>query len=274
MTSLKNLVLKKITIFFGNLPFFKGQDRIVRFLYPPHKYKNLDKGEKFLVNYFGVKYKGITSNYIDWGVYFKGGHEKSLVNYFKNKISKFDYFFDIGANSGTISLPFIFEDNLKIICFEPLKYSFNKLEKNFEVNNAPSRHQLHRLAISNHKGNTKIHFSKTNENPGFASIDNYFKHQNLSTEEVELNTINNLFKIKNKNLIFKIDVEGYEKKVIEGALEILKNNKVLMYLESRDEKTIDNLKEIGFKEKYIKFKGDKIQFLKNKKSQDILLQNF
>ena len=82
MTSLKNLVLKKIATFFGNLPFFKGQDRIVRFLYPPHKYKNLDKGEKFLVNYFGVKYKGITSNYIDWGVYFKGGHEKSLVNYF------------------------------------------------------------------------------------------------------------------------------------------------------------------------------------------------
>ena len=272
--AIKLLVLKKITIFFGNLPFFKGQDRIIRFLYPPNKFKNLDKGEKFLINYFGVKYKGITSNYIDWGVYFKGGHEKSLVNYFKNKISKFDYFFDIGANSGTISLPFIFEDNLKIICFEPLKYSFDKLEKNFKANNAPSRHQLHRIAISNHESNSKIYYSKTNENPGFASINNYFKHQNLSTEKVQLNTIDNLFKIKNKNLLFKVDVEGHEKEVIEGALEILKNNKVLMYLESRNRKTIDDLKKIGFKEKYISFKGDKIKFLKNKKTQDILLQNF
>ena len=35
----------------------------------------------------GKKYEGITSNYIDWGVYFYEGLEKSLVNYIKTEIS-------------------------------------------------------------------------------------------------------------------------------------------------------------------------------------------
>ena len=35
-----------------------------------------------------------------------------------------------------MSLPFIFEDKLDIICFEPLTYSYEKLRKNFEINKA------------------------------------------------------------------------------------------------------------------------------------------
>ena len=271
---LKNSAFKKIAVFFGNLPFFRGQDRIVRYFYPPNKFNNLDKGENFTTQYYGVKYKGITSNYIDWGVYFKGGHEKGLINFLKKEISKFDIFFDIGANSGTLSLPFIFEDKLDILCFEPLTYSYDKLKENFEINNAPDRHKLFKIALSNKKGMSKIYFSKTNENTGFASIDNFFKHQNMSIEEIKLNTVDELFKIKNKKIFFKIDVEGHEKKVIEGALETLQNNKVLMYIESRDKSVIENLKEKGFKETYFTFKGDKIKFLENKQTQDVLMSNF
>ena len=116
-----------------------------------------------------------------------------------------------------MSLPFIFEDKLDIICFEPLTYNYDKLRKNFEINNAPSRHKLFKIGLSNEKGMSKIYFSKTNENAGFASIDNFFKHQNMSIEEIKLNTVDELFKIKNKKIIFKIDVEGYEKKVRRRA---------------------------------------------------------
>jgi hypothetical protein len=52
------------------VPYFKGKDKIIRFLYPTDKYKNIYKGENFIINYFGKKYQGITSNYTDWGVYF------------------------------------------------------------------------------------------------------------------------------------------------------------------------------------------------------------
>jgi len=223
-------ILKFIAVFFGKLPFFRGQDRIVRYFYPTNKFKNLDKGENFTTQYFGIKYKGITSNYIDWGVYFKGGHEKGLVNFLKKEIYDFDIFFDVGANSGTVSLPFIFEKNLKIICFEPLNYSYKKLVENFKINFSPERHQLNKIALSNKIEASKIYFSKTNENSGFASIDNYYDLEDLSVENVKLNTLDNMYEFENKKIFLKIDVEGYEKKVIEGALETLKNNKVLIYI--------------------------------------------
>ena len=267
-------ISKLIALFFGKLRFFKGQDRIVRLFYHPNKFKNLNKGENFVTDYYGLKYKGITSNYIDWGVYFKGGHEKGLVNYLKKNISKFDIFFDVGANSGTISLPFLFQKNLKIICFEPLNYNYKKLIENFKINVAPQRHELNKIAISNKIGAAKIYFSKTNENPGFASIDNYFNLKGLQVENVKLNSLDNMYKFKNKKIFLKIDVEGYEKKVIEGAKNILKNNQVLIYMETRDENALNDLLATGYKLEYFLFRGENIIFKKNKKSQDIILRNF
>ena len=100
---------RNIARFVGrNLPAFKGKDKIIRFFYHPNKFKNLHKGKKFITNYFGLKYEGITSNFIDWGVYFYEGLERGLIRYLFDEIEKknFDYFIDIGANSGTVSLPF------------------------------------------------------------------------------------------------------------------------------------------------------------------------
>jgi FkbM family methyltransferase len=272
--SFKDIISKSLAKKVGHLPFFRGQDRLVRYFYPPNKFKDLNKGEIFNTEYFGVKYKGITSNYIDWGVYFKGGHEKGLIKFLKKEISNFDIYLDIGANSGTLSLPFIFEEKLDIICFEPLSYSFNKLKTNFEINNAPKRHKLINKAISNQSGISNIYFSKTNENPGFASIDNYFDNKDLSTEKIKLDTIDNLIKVKNKNIIFKIDVEGYEKQVIEGAKNTLKNNNVLMYLECRDKQVIETLKHLNFKALFFNLAGEKINLTENEFSQDVLLKNF
>lgn len=272
--SFKDTISKSLAKKVGHLPFFRGQDRLVRYFYPPNKFKNLNKGEIFNTEYFGVKYKGITSNYIDWGVYFKGGHEKGLIKFLKKEISNFDIYLDIGANSGTLSLPFIFEEKLDIICFEPLSYSFNKLKTNFEINNAPKRHKLINKAISNQTGISNIYFSKINENPGFASIDNYFDNKDLSTEKIKLDTIDNLIKVKNKNIIFKIDVEGYEKQVIEGAKNTLKNNNVLMYLECRNKQVIETLKHLNFKALFFNLAGEKINFIENGFSQDVLLKNF
>ena len=47
-----------------------------------------------------------------------------------------------------------------------------------------------------------------------------------------------------------------------------------MYIESRDKSVIENLKEKGFKASYFIFKGDKIKFLENKQTQDVLMSNF
>ena len=124
---------KSIARFLGNnFPYFKGKDKIIRFLYNPDRH--IDSGENFTINYFGKKYEGITSNYVDWGVFFKGGLERGLINYIKTEVKEFEYFFDIGANTGSISLPFCREKNMKIVLFEPLETNFIKLTNNYKIN--------------------------------------------------------------------------------------------------------------------------------------------
>ena len=173
---------KKIAQFLGRkLPYFKGKNKIIRILYSPDR--NLHSGEKFVIDYFGKKYEGITSNFIDWGVYFYEGLEKSLVNYIKTEISQFQYFFDIGSNSGTISLPFADEKDLKIICFEPLEYSYKKLIDNYKLNNVYEKHKFHKIALSDKTGDGYINFSNVDCNIGTASLKTEWNSNDFNSKE-------------------------------------------------------------------------------------------
>jgi FkbM family methyltransferase len=269
-----NNLKKKIAKFLGRkLPYFIGKNIIIRTLYNPNR--NINSGEKFTIDYFGKKYAGITSNYIDWGVYFYEGLEKGLINYIKSQISQFNYFFDIGSNSGTISLPFIGYKNLKIICFEPLAYSYNKLVNNFKLNNAIHNTKFFKLALSDTKGEKKIFYARSNSNIGMATLaidreNNFFNE----FEKIKTDKLDNLFKLKNKKIFIKIDVENYETKVIEGAKNFLNENKILMYLETENKSLLEKLKKKNFRIYFPKFKEGKFKFISKQYSHHVILKNF
>ena len=255
------------------LPFFKGKNKIIRILYSPDR--NLNSGEKFITDYFEKKYEGITSNFIDWGVYFYGGLEKGLVNYIKTEISQFSYFLDIGSNSGTISLPFCDRKDLKIICFEPLEYSYKKLIRNYEINNFFGKHIFHKIALSDKTGEGYIHFSNTDCNTGTASINPEFKNNTWNDKQkIFLEKLDNLYDFKNQSLFIKIDVEGHEDKLIDGSVNIIKNNKVLMYLETMNTGLLNKLKKLNFKIFYPRFKEGKFEFSNKQESYDVILKNY
>ena len=67
---------------------FKGKHTFLKILNDPHRYKNIFEGNKFEVAYYGLKYQGIFSNFIDWGVFFQEGFEKGLINFFFDEIEK------------------------------------------------------------------------------------------------------------------------------------------------------------------------------------------
>ena len=273
------MIKKKIARFIGrNIGSFKGKDKIIRFLYNPSKFGNIHMGEKFVTDYFGLKYEGITSNYIDWGVYFYEGLERGLIKYFFNEIQKnsFNYFIDIGANSGTLSLPFSKSNNLKIVCFEPLKYNFAKLINNYKINNLDKFHQFHQIALSNKKGVSNIYFSDVEDNIGTTSLTQDLKKNFLDTdvEKVNLDILDNLYNFKNKNIIIKIDVEGHEKLVIEGALNMVKNNHILMYIETLNKDLIQKLISLNFNVFFPKFYYNKYSFEKNQIDNHVILKNY
>ena len=265
---------KKISQIIGRkLPYFLGKDKIIRILYSPDR--NLNSGEKFNTDYFKKKYEGITSNFIDWGVYFYGGLEKGLVNYIKTEISQFRYFFDIGSNSGTISLPFCDEKDLKIICFEPLEYSYKKLIRNYKINNVFEKHIFHKIALSNETGENYIHFSNADCNIGTASLNPGFKNNNHNDKQkIFLEKLDNLYDLKNQSIFIKIDVEGHEEKLIDGSVNLIKNNKVLMYLETINIDLLNKLKKMNFKIFYPRFRGEKFKFINKQESSDVILKNY
>lgn len=254
------------------IKYFRGKDRLIRYLASPDM--PLHSGEEFTTNYHGLKYQGITSNFIDWGVYFKGGHEKGLINYFKTEINKFEYFIDIGSNSGSVSLPFAKYKELKIICFEPLNYNFKKLQNNFKINNISNENNLYNIALSDCEGEDYIYYSNEDCNIGASSLEKDWREINTSKELIKKKKLDDLLQFSEKKVLMKIDVEGHEEKVIKGGLKLLSNNNILLYLETNNQKLLKKLEEFDFKVYPFSYKESNYSFKENITGSHYILKNF
>ncbi len=125
-------------------------------------------------------------------------------------------FFDIGANIGSYSIS-LMDICSEIIAFEPHPYTANRCKMNFLLNNI-SENSVKQLAISNKIGS--IHFSDY----GGSSTINHIVEEG-SGIEVEVSTLDKFVVdynySKDRTYILKVDVEGFEKEVFEGAKEFL-----------------------------------------------------
>ena len=177
-------------------------------------------------------------NSIDREIYLKGTYERDKIN-FLNKISRFnniDYFLDVGSYIGYYSL---FFNNIKnVYAFEPNERTFKILKKNVQINNFNIK--IHNFACSSLKTKRKIWYIDENKMGG-SSIDmNYdpeifkYKKQNIKFETVNLNKLDNILCLKNKNILMKIDVERHELNALKGAEKLTRNNKITMQIEIHD----------------------------------------
>jgi len=136
--------------------------------------------------------------------------------------------FDVGANSGQYAR-YIFDSGYKgrIISFEPLSSPHGRLLKNSKSN----RNWIvsERCAIGEKDGKIKIHIAK---NSGSSSALQMLKeHERADPESVyvgienvkicKLDTIAQKYLNYNERILLKIDVQGYEDRVLKGATKIL-----------------------------------------------------
>jgi len=143
--------------------------------------------------------------------------------------------FDVGANTGQFG-ELIYKMGYigDIVSFEPLSSAYNILKK--RANNFKAWTIAERCAIGDFDGETKINISENSISSSVLNILN--EHTSaapgskyVGTETVQshkLDTIGHNF-IKNQDNIFlKIDTQGFESKILDGATEFIKGVKGML----------------------------------------------
>jgi len=151
-----------------------------------------------------------------------------IVSYFN-----IDTLFDIGANVGQYALDMRrIGYSKRIISFEPLKSAFKELEK-ASVND--KNWLIHNYALGNENIKSIINISNNSVSSSILNIlpfhlKNAPDAKYIAQEEIDIkkiDTIFNSFCNLENSVMIKIDTQGYEKNVLEGAIESLKNIKII-----------------------------------------------
>lgn len=149
-----------------------------------------------------------------------------LTQSFKKK--KINFVFDIGANEGQFVKElryYGYKD--EVISFEPLKDAHKKLLK--ESQNDYKWHVYEPIAIGNKNTKNKINISKNSVSSSIlninqAHIDNAPESVFIGQQIINEKKLEDIFyeiDIKDKKLFLKIDAQGYEYQILEGASKIL-----------------------------------------------------
>jgi FkbM family methyltransferase len=140
---------------------------------------------------------------------------------------------DIGGNNGQIAIEFahLVGDNGKVFSFEPQRVIFQQLCANVFVNGLDNVYAFN-IAIGSEEGLTTI--QKPNYfDDGFVNFGDVHVGVQSDYETVMMRKLDS-FSIDNISII-KIDVQGFEKKVLLGAKETIQKNKPIIYVEIEED---------------------------------------
>lgn len=174
----------------------------------------------FFINMKGYQIKNYPDKYLV--------RRMKIVNHYN-----INTLFDIGANNGMYAISMRklgFKG--KIISFEPLKSVYKELEK---VSSKDKKWIVNNYALGNEdtKGIINIagnSFSSSILNMLPAHLNSAPKSKYIAQEAIEIKKVDSIFdsfRNSEDNVMLKIDTQGFEKNVIDGANDSLSNIKVI-----------------------------------------------
>lgn len=176
----------------------------------------------------------------EWGV-------KLFMNkYYKN----YDVFIDVGANIGTYSV-MLASKGLRTYAFEPVYENWKALKINLMLNNLEKKATAFNVGLSNASKTAGFVFDPLNT--GASHIDSLPAEDedaenrgiHTSIELVLFDSVLPKMEIDDKShVLMKIDVEGMEAEVIEGASSFIRSHPNLMIVMESVHSGEEKLKEI------------------------------
>lgn len=161
-------------------------------------------------------------------IYFRGFHDYNYLLFINRLYHQNDksLFIDVGANIGNNTLSFAKKyTNSYCYSFEPHPKYYNQLKENIELNKLKNV-EFYNLCLSNCSEDTYFYLDKNNpggsrmlKNPlSFHKKINLNNYEEIRMKTEALDVFLKSIKISDYNNFFlKIDVEGNEKKVLQGS---------------------------------------------------------
>lgn len=140
---------------------------------------------------------------------------------------------DIGANRGmfTKTSHYVFPD-AKIYAFEPLANCYAELKA---LKTSIPGLETYEVALSDHAGETVIHKSNYDYSSSLMEMGDLHKEAfpytaGVTTESIRMESLDGIFDEKDlqRPVLMKIDVQGYEKFVLDGAVKTLNHCDVII----------------------------------------------
>lgn len=157
-------------------------------------------------------------------------HEKEKMISLLQSKRRDPVIFDVGANIGYHSI--FFKKRIpgaKIYAFEPIPKNFSYLRQHFDLNNIKDVEPIN-VGLSNYKGDVVFYFDPNcSVNASARNVAGKIDIQEIKCQVVPLDQV---ALERNLNVDFiKVDVEGAELMVLEGAIETLKKDRPIVFVE-------------------------------------------
>jgi len=222
----KNVVLERLLVAYGHLPHHPGKGMIYDRLFP--LVESSWEAPRIRTR-FGVRFECDLTDKVTREIYYTGFDRKDC-RILKRLVKPGDVILDAGANVGYFSLLCARWMRAKgvVHAFEPFPQTVRKFERNLELNPGlqPVVH-LHRAALSNFIGTMGMCVpDQRNQGCNFLSSTG-----GLNVDVTTLDSFCENGQLSRIDLI-KIDVEGSEVALLQGAEQVLRRFRPVLMIEA------------------------------------------
>ncbi len=180
----------------------------------------------------GFTYNSLRRDGVGRDLYWRGiGHDGTTIREFSSRCEGASVVLDIGANSGLFTLlACTINPKTQVIAFEPAPEVLHQLEANIKANGFENRCVIQSEAASDANGTATLHLPLESWTSASLNVDGYhgLAGNTITIKTMTVDSIAHAYPTIN---LIKIDVEGFEDKVLEGMQETVNRCAPVIILE-------------------------------------------
>lgn len=186
--------------------------------------------------------------YIGRSIAHYGEFSELEIKLFKQICKKGDIVVEAGANIGThtLALSQLVGETGKVFAFEPQRIVFQTLCANMALNSITNVY-AYQTALSDRQGHVMIPDIHYDREGNFGGVEISKFTEGHPVPQIKLDDLTEIEKLD----FLKIDVEGMEKEVLDGAEKLIRQYRPVMYIENdrkeKSEALMNKIKVLGYK---------------------------